>query len=412
MSFGEIVRTALSEIGHHKMRSVLTTIGIVLGTLSITVMTSLLDGIVATVWDGFEQLGYDGVIFVVGREPRDLRDSAIFLRSKGLMPEDADALLARGGRIDSVAPIEYYQDIVRYGAIERKAQVTGVTAAFGAVRNRNAARGRMIGSADEQSFAKVCVPGHRLARDLFGSDEAVGKTIRLGGRPFTVIGVGEKLGNQFVNDSDMIEEMEGLTVPLSTLRKYFTGTDGPVTVLAVRTRDTVELGDLVSEVRAALRSAHRGAEDFRVENIAEEIVRSRQEVKVQLRNWRVVLGTIAGISLLVGGIGLMSVMLISIGERMYEIGLRKAIGATNTQVFVQFLAESVTLALIGGTLGVAAGAGITMAVGGFFKSGLPISLGGLALGLGISVLLGLVYGAYPALIASRMPPVDALRSAG
>lgn len=201
-------------------------------------------------------------------------------------------------------------------------------------------------------------------------------------------------------------------VPLSTLRKFYTGESTPVSFIAVKTDRPERLGSLEAEVVASLKIAHRGVEDFRVQNIAQEIVRARVRVTDLIRNWQIVTGTIAGISLLVGGIGLMSVMLISISERLYEIGLRKAIGATDAEVFFQFLLEAVVLSLVGGLLGVTSGVGITKAAAGFFPAGLPIQLTGLAAALAIAVVLGVLYGIYPALKASRMMPVDALRSAG
>ena len=162
---------------------------------------------------------------------------------------------------------------------------------------------------------------------------------------------------------------------------------------------------------ASLKVAHRGAQDFRVETIAQEILESRVKVREIVRNWRIVMGSIAGISLLVGGIGLLSVMLISIGERLYEIGLRKALGASDLEVFLQFLMESVALSAIGGLLGAGGGVVITKLAGSLFPGGLPIQFLGLAFAIGISIVLGVLYGIYPALKAARMAPVESLRSA-
>jgi len=411
MSPGEIVRASLSEIRHHKMRSTLTLLGIILGTLSITVMTSFLDGVVASVWQGFDDLGFDGVMYVVSREPRDLRETAIFARSRGLQPSDSDVILARRHSVSAVAPVLYTQKVLRRGSVERKAQVMGVTPSYEYVRRRHPDLGRFFNDVEERSFARVCVIGHRARRRFFGTDDPLGKSVLVEGRPFRVVGVAKKLGNQFVNDDEFIEEMEGIYVPLRTLRKFYAGDDAPLSFLAVKTDDPERLGELKAETIASLKIAHRGAQDFRIQNIAEDMLRQRKGVKDVINNWRIVLGSIAGISLVVGGIGLLSVMLISIGERLYEVGLRKALGATDLQIFLQFLAESVVLSSLGGLLGAAAGVGITKAVSGFFPSGLPIQMGGLAFALGTSVLLGLLYGTYPALKASRMPPVEALRSA-
>ena len=412
MNLGEVFRTALGEIRAHKLRSSLTLLGIVLGTLSIVVMTSFLDGIVVAVWSGFADLGYDGVVYVVNREPRDLKEGALFTRSEGLQPKDVPILLARRELVSGAAPAVFDEQLVRRGSEERNARIMGVTAEYARVRDRTLAAGRFIADSDEGSFARVCVIGHRMKTRMFGTEDPLGKSVSVAGRPFRVIGVGKKLGNNFVNDDEFIEEMEGMYVPLATLRKFYTGEDQPLSFIAVKTDQPEKLGTLQSEVIASLEIAHRGVHDFKVQNIAQEIVQERARVTDLLRNWKIVTGTIAGISLLVGGIGLMSVMLISIGERLYEIGLRKAIGASDAEIFVQFLLEAIILSLAGGSLGAAAGVGITKAASGFFTAGLPIQIGGLAMALGIAVLLGVLYGTYPALKASRMMPVDALRSAG
>jgi putative ABC transport system permease protein len=411
VNLGEIVRTAFGEIRHHKMRSALTLLGIILGTLSITVMTSLLDGVIAAVWEGFADLGYDGVVLVVDQEPRDPHETAIFARSRGLQPEDAGVILGRRRVVEDVAAVQQQELLVGRGGSDRKAWVYGVTPSFAPVRNRQVAAGRFLNDSDEATFARVCVLGHRLTTRLFGTEDPIGGTVDVAGRPFVVVGVGKKLGNRFVNDSDFVDEMEGLMIPLSALRKFHAGEASPVSYLAIKTRDAERLSDLAKEATASLRIAHRGAEDFRVENIAEEMLRIRKEVKSQLRSWQIVLGSIAGVSLLVGAIGLLSVMLIAIGERLYEIGLRKAIGATDRQVFLQFLAESAALSLAGGLLGCLLGVGVTKIFDGFFAQGLPIHFSGLAVALAISLLLGVLSGLYPALQASRLEPVEALRSA-
>ncbi len=410
MSPGEIVRTALGEVRGHKLRSALTLLGIVLGTLSITVMTSFLGGIAATVWSGFDNLGYDGVIYVMNRDPRDPREAEIFQRSRGLQPGDAAALVERGIEVEAVAPAIYAEGLIRRGATERNARVMGVDPTFARVRKRQPAEGRFITDSDERAFARVCVLGHRLKLRLFGSEDPLGKNVEVDGRPFQVVGVGKDLANMFVHDDEFVEEMEGLYVPLATHRKFFSGDEAPVTFLAVRGFHPDRLGDLQAEVEASLKIAHRGAEDFRVANIAQEIVKARAQVTKLLHNWNIVLGTIAGISLTVGGIGLLSVMLIAIGERLYEIGLRKAIGASDLEVFLQFLFEAVVLSVVGGLLGTLLGVIIVKAASAYFPSGLPIDLAGCVYSIGVAVALGALFGVYPALKASRMPPVEALRA--
>ena len=252
MNLGEIFRTVLGEIRAHKLRSSLTLLGIVLGTLSIVVMTSFLDGIVVAVWSGFADLGYDGVVYVVNREARDLREGALFTRSEGLQPRDVSILLARRELVSAAAPAVFDEQVVRRGAEERKARIMGVTAEYARVRDRSLAAGRFIADSDERSFARVCVIGHRVKIRMFGSEDPLGKSVSVAGRPFRVIGVGKKLGNDFVNDDEFIEEMEGMYVPLSTLRKFYTGEEQPLSFIAVKTDRPERLGSLQSEVVASL----------------------------------------------------------------------------------------------------------------------------------------------------------------
>jgi putative ABC transport system permease protein len=164
------------------------------------------------------------------------------------------------------------------------------------------------------------------------------------------------------------------------------------------------------EVTALLRRSHHGVSDFHVANIGEELLRVRREVDKLVANWTAVLAAIAGISLLVGGIGIFSVMQISIGERVFEIGLRKSIGASDGAIFGQFLVESVSLSLVGGLIGSLLGFGITKLAGTAFEGGLDVSSVGLALAAGFAAVIGLTAGLYPALRASRLAPVDALRA--
>ncbi len=410
MNVPEILTSGLIEIRYHKLRSFLTLIGIILGTSSIIFMTSMLNGIVRSVWDGFEELGYDGVMYVVQKQPKDSIERARFAQSVGLRAEDADVLMSRRDLVKEVAAVQYADLVFAAGGVRRDVRVSGVTPAYASVRRRAVARGRFFTEQDLRTFSKVCILGHRLRLRLFGSEDPMGREISISGSRFKVIGVGEELGNQFVNDDDFIEEMEGALIPLPTLRKYFTGDDTPLAYLAVKTASFEALGRVQAEIAASLSVAHHGVGDYKVQNIAQEMVKQRDEVEKIVLNWQVVLGSIAGISLLVGGIGLLSVMIISIGERLYEIGMRKAIGATDLEIFLQFMAESITLALTGAAVGVGLGLIAVKLLEGFFPSGLPIDWGGVALAVGVAASLGIGFGLYPAIKASRLAPVEAMRS--
>ncbi|HEY3175236.1 MAG TPA: ABC transporter permease [Candidatus Polarisedimenticolia bacterium] len=410
MNIPEIMTGGITEIRHHKLRAFLTLIGMILGTMSIVFMTSMLNGIIISVWSGFEQLGYDGVLYVVARQPRNTMERARFNQSEGLRPEDADILLARRELVRDAAPVQQAELIFSAGGVRREVRVMGVTPPYAAVRKRFSAVGRFFNDNDLRTFGKVCILGHRLNKRLFGSEDPLGKEVTVGGARFIVVGVGAELGNTFVNDSEFIREMEGAMIPLTTLRRYFAGEESPLSYIAVKTTAVKSLGSVQAEVEAALSVAHHGIGDFQVENIAQDMLRERDQVDEIVTNWQIVLGTIAGISLLVGGIGLLSVMIISINERLYEIGMRKAIGASDLEIFLQFMVESITLALTGAGIGVGLGVGLTTSLSGFFPSGLPIDWGGAAWAVGLAISLGILFGLYPAIKASRMDPVEAMRA--
>jgi putative ABC transport system permease protein len=255
----------------------------------------------------------------------------------------------------------------------------------------------------------VALLGHKLKQDAFGNEQALGREIIVRGVRFRVVGVLKNLGNDQVNDDEMERDNLKVYVPITTAQKYFAGTDA-VDAWAFQA-DPQRLEDAQKEAEALMRRSHRGITDFKVQNIGEEILRVRREIDKLIVNWKVVLASIAGISLLVGGIGIFSVMQISIGERTYEIGLRKAMGATDPEIFGQFLIEAVSLSLVGGAMGAALGYGVTLLAGQAFESGLPVSPLGLALAAGFAIAIGLGAGVYPALRASRLHPVDAIRGA-
>ena len=286
--------------------------------------------------------------------------------------------------------------------------VEGVTPEWGRIRNRVPEVGRYLVDRDVETRATVALLGKTIKEDVFGNEEAVGREILIRGVRFKIVGVLKTLGNRQVNDDEMERDNAKIYIPITTAQKYFAGTD-TVHAWAMKA-DPEKLEDAQKEAEALIRRSHRGINDFKIENIGEEILRVRKEVDKLIVNWNIVLASIAGISLLVGGIGIFSVMQISISERTYEIGLRKSIGATDPEIFGQFLIESVSLSLVGGLLGAGLGYGITLLAGQAFEDGLAVSPLGLILAASFAIVIGLGAGVYPALKASRLHPVEALRA--
>ncbi len=410
MHVNEAVRTSLAEIGAHKLRSALTLLGIVLGTTALVVMVSVIGGLADAVEKGLADLGYDGVIIVVPREAENTIERKKQGFSWGLRRADG-AVIERGREvIEEAAPVVGLGDeTARLNGQTLRVTVEGVTPAWGRIRNREAETGRYLVERDLETRATVALLGHTLKEDVFGTEEAVGREILIRGVRFRIVGVLRHFGTRQVNDDEMRRDNSKVYIPLTTAQQYFLGED-TVHAWAFQA-DPMELERAQGEVEDLMRRSHHGITDFKVENIGEELLRIRGQIDELVRNWKMVLASIAGISLLVGGIGIFSVMQISIGERTYEIGLRKSMGATDPEIFGQFLVESVSLSLVGGMLGAALGYGITLLAGTAFEDGLPVSPVGLLIAAGFAIVIGLGAGVYPALRASRLHPVDAIRAA-
>jgi putative ABC transport system permease protein len=410
VQIGEAVRTSAAEILSHKLRSALTLVGIVLGTTALVVMVSVIGGLAAAVEKGISDLGFDGVVFAVPRDATDRIERKKQGYSRGMRAADGLVIEAGKQTIEDAAPVVGLgNETVRMNGRTLKAPVEGVTPEWGRIRNRVPDVGRYIISSDLESRATVALIGQKLKKDVFGPEDALGREILIRGVRFRIVGVLRSFGTRQVNDPETERDNTKIYIPLSTAQKYFVGAD-TVHAWAFKA-DPEKMDDAAKEAEALMRRSHRGISDFKIENIGQEILRARKEIDKLILNWKVVLASIAGISLLVGGIGIFSVMQISISERVFEIGLRKSIGATDPEIFGQFLIESVSLSLVGGAIGAALGYGITLLAAQSFPDGLTVSPLALLLAAGFAIVIGLAAGVYPALRASRLTSVDAIRAA-
>ena len=408
MAFWEAVRTTFAEIWGHKMRSGLTLVGVVLGTLAVVVMVTMIEAIKVMVWEGIKGLGYDGVMFVSQRAPQTPLERKKVQFSRGLAVSDVNDL-ARWGDYDAVAAMSALDTVIKGRGEERRVRVYGVTPSYAVVRNRTVSAGRFFDGRDQRARRRVAVLGADLATSLFGSDDPIGRQVRLGDAVFEVVGVESRIGNSQVNDGGSARrEMNGVLVPLDAFRSYLRGGDR-IALLMVKSSEEDRFSAVQAETERLVRRAHHGVGDFHVENVADEIFKAEARIREMLRNWTIVMAAIAGISLLVGGVGIYSVLKISLAERLYEIGLRKAIGASDRAILVQFLVESTSLSALGGLLGCGLGVVITRLLSGSFEAGLPLAPLGFELGIGFAVAVGLFAGIFPSLSAARLTPVEALR---
>jgi putative ABC transport system permease protein len=408
MQVTESIRTSFEEVKGHPLRSFFTLIGVILGTLAIVVVMSVLDGVERGVWQGVEDLGMDGVLVLSQRKPTDRMERAKAHLSHGLRVED-QKFFEGSTLISSIGPVGETRAVVTAGKVTRRVDVYGITPAFVSIKNRKTSDGRFLGESDIESKKPVCILGFKLKEQLFGGDKAVGQQVSVGGRRLTVVGVGTKFNMEFVNDDDMRKETGGVYIPFTVYQDMF-GRANAIAYLIAKTEDPEKSIDAEDEAAGIVAHAHNNIHDVRVENVGKEILKERANVVTILRNWRIVFFSIAGISLLIGGVGIFSVLKISIGERLFEIGLRKAIGAGDGEIFMQFLIEAVTLSVVGATIGVGLGIVVVKLISSFFPAGLPVSLFGLSVASGFAVSMGLLAGLYPSISASRMQPVEALRA--
>ncbi|MCD6308511.1 MAG: ABC transporter permease, partial [Candidatus Latescibacteria bacterium] len=321
-----------------------------------------------------------------------------------LTNRDAERIAGEIEHLKYIVPIVFANRDIRNGKASSSARIRATNEYYHLTQDWKLARGRFLSAQDVSDALKVAVIGPELAKDLFGDENPVGREIKLGGERYTVIGLLERkkfFGS--VNERNMV-------IPFTTAQKRMYGNDrlGEIYIVA----DAPEYVPLISErIRSQLKRQHDHGEEYRIRTGENEIVRFNRVVTIM----KIVAGGIAGISLLVGGIGIMNIMLVSVTERTREIGIRKALGATRRAVMSQFLIEAMVLCLFGGALGILLGLGIGAGISAYVKklTDLPfesiVTPGLMAFAIMYSAIIGLFFGVYPAWRASKLDPIDALR---
>jgi len=402
-----VLRVALKALTAHKMRSVLTMLGVVIGVAAVIALVAVGNGAQAQVVSQFESLGSNlltvspMVSFGFSRE--GLQES-----SASLSNADVEAIQGLATAVSKVAPQYNSNATVTQGGNTTNLTINGVTADFANVRNWSLARGRFLTDEDNANLAMAVVLGQTAVEDLFGSTlvNPVGQTVRINRQNYQVVGVLESKGESGFGNQDSVA-----MVPLRTAQLKLGGA-GTQTISQVNLQVTsaADMDLAQAQVTAILRtrrglSASQDA-DFTVQNQA-DIVSTISETT---GTFTTLLGSIAAISLLVGGIGIMNIMLVSVTERTREVGLRKAVGAKRGDILLQFLAEAIVLSVLGGLIGVALGIGgaqlITPLLG---YSQALVTPQSVALALAVSLGIGIFFGLYPANRAAALNPIDALR---
>ena len=404
MNFLESIRVSLRALRANKLRSALTMLGIIIGVAAVIAMVGIGNGATASITSQIQGMGSNLLTISPGQSNSGGVNGGAG-SSATLTMDDVEKIQALGPAVKAVAPIASSNAQVVLGSGNTSTSINGTTADYEIIKNVTMARGRFITKEDVDSSARVAVLGPTVVENLLGDANAtiVGKIIKINNVPFQVIGVTTATGSTGLQSSD-----DMITAPISTVQARLIGKKTVRSIL-VSASSEAQMQTAQDEITAALRKSHKILDgkdnNFRVQNQADML----ETMTSVTQTLTMLLGGIAGISLLVGGIGIMNIMLVSVTERTREIGIRKAIGAKGKDILLQFLIEAVVLSVLGGSLGIALGYGGSNLAGKVLTMDTSISVTSVFIAFGFSAAIGIIFGVFPARKAASMDPIDALR---
>jgi putative ABC transport system permease protein len=396
----ELIRLALGRLGTNRLRAFLTMLGVIIGVASVVALVGVGQGATAGITSRIEALGTNLLTINAGSAFNGLTRGAAGTAST-LTLDDASAISAVPG-VAAVAPQISTQALVINGTQNTTNSIIGTTADFATVRNETVWQGAFLNAASVADHLHVAVLGYTAATDLGLDATSIGRSVTIDGLPFLIVGILQPKGTV-----GPVSEDSTVYVPLSVAQRQFVGGDSVRTIsVSVASRDAIAATE--ASITALLRQRHgttAGSDDFSISDQA-QILDTFSSVSGLLS---LLLAGIAAISLVVGGIGIMNIMLVSVRERTREIGIRKAIGARGSDILAQFLIEALTLSLLGGAIGIAAGAIVSALIGALAGWGFQFSPLTVLVAVIFSILVGIVFGVWPARQAARLDPIAALR---
>lgn len=381
----KIIKLSLKAIVNHKMRSLLTMLGIIIGVMAVVILVSITQSAATGITSSISDMGSQQITATLTGE------------DVSITAESVESLA--GGAISGVAPVITASETVRHNSESGSYSVVGVTESYFQVQDVAVQSGRLIVRSDLEWDTYVAVIGTEVAADLFGTWDAVGGTITLGDRNYKVVGVLEEQGSSLVGSED-----SRVLIPYSTAQRL-TGQKG-VSSFYVQAASTSLVDRAINTVESFLLQATRDEEAYTVSNQS-EVLDTMDDVT---NTMSLLLAGIAAISLLVGGIGIMNIMLVSVTERTREIGICKAVGAKRKHILLQFLCESCILSVLGGTIGLALSCGVVAVYSLAAGSSASLNWGIAGAALLFCGVIGVLFGSYPAAKASRLQPIDALHT--
>jgi len=393
MSVKEILSTASKALLLNKVRSFLTMLGVIIGVFAVISLVSLVGGVQEYVVSSFEDLGSNLIFIVNGKIEMGQRQTAgSALVSTNLKEKHVDMIKSIAeDYVDYITPQSQTYQTIKYKTEEYFLLLLGVNYEANDIFNSSIERGRYFNRVEQENSSRVVVLGNNLGKKFFGEENPIGKKIKINGKSYEVVGLLAKKSPNYD---------ESVILPYTTVMDEFSATG--ITSIVVKVKDNVDLEQAQQQIKLALLKDLK--EDKFTVMTQEDILESIQNI---LNMLTIALASISGISLLVGGIGIMNIMLVSVAERTKEIGLRKALGATSSDIKNQFMAEAILISSLGGVLGLLLGWVTTIAIRPLIKAVIPVWA--IPLALGSSLAVGIIFGTYPAVNASKKDPIEALR---
>lgn len=406
LDFKSILKMATVSLKINKMRSILTSLGIIIGVSAVIIMLAVGSGASKKIAKDMESMGSNLLMI----RSASAKSGGVRMGS-GTRPtltmKDAEAIEAKCRGILALAPYSSEAKQLTYGNQNWSTSVGGTTMPYFMIRNYEIESGRGFLPEDNKNSTKVAIIGQTVSTELFGDVDPIGKTVRIGNVPFKVVGLLKKKGS-----SGMGQDQDDMVfIPITTAQRKVFGTNFPGTVnmIAVKAQNDEVINIAQEDITELLHHRHNIGKnqenDFEIRNLAE----MQETIKSATKTMSLLLGAIASVSLIVGGIGIMNIMLVSVTERTKEIGIRMAIGAKASDIRIQFLIESFLLSMIGGLIGVFIGVSGALLMQKFGGMNVAITLESILLSMGFSAAIGIGFGYYPAYKASLLNPIDALR---
>jgi putative ABC transport system permease protein len=397
------VQLALGAITRNKLRAALTILGVFIGITAVVIVTAAGNGAADTVGGAIDDLA-SNALFVF---PQPVQASGAKSKTAGRITESDGRAIAEGAvSVSAVAPWLSTQGQVVYGDKNWSTTLAGTTLSYFPIRRFSVASGELWTTADEALKTKVCLMGQTVATSLFGNEDPVGRTIRIGRSPYRIIGLLAPRGTSLVGD----DQDDRVMMPIGSFRARVMHTSpGRADQLIVSATSDQTVGRAKAEVESILRERHRSGDD-RDDFVVSSQAEFRETTSSILGALASLLLGIAAISLLVGGIGVMNIMLVSVAERTREIGIRMSIGAREADIFVQFLVEAVVLTLAGGVLGILFGSAVTVGLGRLLGWAMAPNARTLGVAITTSIGIGTIFGLLPAVRAAKLDPIAALRT--